>query len=379
MAQCLHVSQRTPWRNGSNRIGSSDVIMNNRPGQLPMRLLVTGATGFIGSRLALQARRGGIDVLATGRAEIEVERERLKELHAADVPVEIGTLHDVGFVRRLVRNRTAVIHLAAAQHESHMPPTYFRSVNVDAVRLLLEECRGAGIRRFVYGSTMGVYGASNGQQLDEQSAVHPQNAYQVTKLEAEALVRAHQYDFDTSIIRIAETYGPGDWRLLKLFRGIERGRFFMIGSGNNRRQCIHVNDLVRGLLLAAEHPAAVGETFIMAGREVMTTNEMVERIAAALGREPPRRQLPLWPFLAAATVLENTLQPLRIQPPLHRRRLDFFRKSFVFSTVKAQRLLGFSPEIDFQSGAADTARWYRARGLIAACAAGDDLARVEST
>lgn len=343
-----------------------------------MRLLVTGATGFIGSRLALQAYRSGIDVLATGRAEIEVERERLNELRSADVPVEVGTLHDVGFVRRLVHNRSVVIHLAAAQHESHMPAAYFRSVNVDIVRQLLTECRGAGIRRFVYGSTMGVYGAAAGdQQLDEASQVLPENAYQETKLEAEALVRALSYDFDTSIIRIAETYGPGDQRLLKLFRAIDRGQFFMIGSGHNRRQCIHVSDLVRGLLLAAQHPAATGETFIFAGREVMTTNEMVARIAAALGRKPPKTQLPMWPFLMAATVMEATLQPLRIQPPLHSRRLDFFRKSFVFSTVKAQRLLGFQPEIDFQSGAADTARWYRARGLLSARPA-SEVARIES-
>jgi nucleoside-diphosphate-sugar epimerase len=343
-----------------------------------MRLLITGATGFIGSRLALHARRAGMDVLATGRADIATEQERLAELRAADVPVEIGTLQDVGLVRRLVRDRTVVIHLAAAQHESHMPAAYFRSVNVDLVQQLLAECRTAAIRRFVYGSTIGVYGDAGEQQLDEQSDVRPENPYQATKLAAEALVRACEYDFDTSIVRIAETYGPGDWRLLKLFRGIERGQFFMIGSGKNRRQCIHVNDLVRGLMLAAEHPAAVGETFIMAGREVMTTNEMVERIATALDRKPPRAQLPMWPFLAAASVLEATLQPLRIQPPLHRRRLDFFRRSFVFSTVKAQRLLGFTPEIDFQSGAADTARWYRSRGLLAPRATNEVTSRVES-
>jgi nucleoside-diphosphate-sugar epimerase len=224
---------------------------------------------------------------------------------------------------------------------------------------------------------MGVYGDASAQQLDEQSDLRPENPYQQTKLEAEALVRTCECDFDTSIVRIAETYGPGDWRLLKLFRALDRGQFFMIGPGTNRRQCIHVNDLVRGLLLAAEHPAAVGETFIMAGREVMTTNEMVERIANALGRKPPRAQLPMWPFLAAASVMEATLQPLRIHPPLHRRRLDFFRRSFVFSTMKAQRLLGFAPEIDFQSGAADTARWYRSRGLLTPRPA-NEVARVES-
>ena len=343
-----------------------------------MRLLITGATGFIGSRLTLQARRAGIDVLATGRADTDLEQERLAELRAADVPVEIGSLHDVGLVRRLVRDRTVVIHLAAAQHESHMPAAYFRSVNVDLVQQLLEECRAAAIRRFVYGSTIGVYGDAGEQRLDEESEVRPENAYQATKLAAEELVRACGYHFDTSIVRIAETYGPGDWRLLKLFRAIERGQFFMIGPGTNRRQCIHVNDLVRGLMLAAEHPAAVGETFIMAGREVMTTNEMVERIAIALDRKRPRLQLPLWPFLAAASVMEATLQPLRIHPPLHRRRLDFFRRSFVFSTVKAQRLLGFTPEIDFQSGAADTARWYRSRGLLTPRSASEVAGRVES-
>jgi dihydroflavonol-4-reductase len=352
--------------------------MNDRQTQPSMRLLITGATGFIGSRLALHARRAGIDVLATGRADIAVEHERLAELRAADVPVEIGTLHDVGLVRRLVRDRTVVVHLAAAQHESHMPAAYFRSVNVDLVQQLLQECRAAAIRRFVYGSTIGVYGDAGELQLDERSEVRPENPYQATKLAAEELVRACAYDFDTSIVRIAETYGPGDWRLLKLFRAIERGQFFMIGPGTNRRQCIHVNDLVRGLMLAAEHRSAVGATFIMAGREVMTTNEMVERIATALNRKPPRAQLPMWPFLAAASVLEATLRPLRIQPPLHRRRLDFFRRSFVFSTVKAQQLLGFTPEIDFQSGAADTARWYRSRGLLAARATSEVTRRVES-
>jgi nucleoside-diphosphate-sugar epimerase len=143
----------------------------------------------------------------------------------------------------------------------------------------------------------------------------------------------------------------------------------MIGAGNNRRQCIHVNDLIRGLLLAAQHTAAIGQTFILAGQEIMTTNEMVRHIAAALNRKPPRLQLPLWPFIAAAGVMETALPPFKIQPPLHSRRLDFFRKSFVFSTAKARDLLGFQPEIDFRRGVLDTAQWYRARGHLGANAA----------
>jgi nucleoside-diphosphate-sugar epimerase len=343
----------------------------------PLRLLVTGATGFIGSRLCLHAQRLGIDVLATGRAEHPIERERLAELRTAGVPFEAGMLQDTALIGKVLEGRTAVIHLAAAQHESEMPAGYYQSVNVDVVAKLLQGCRDARVRRFVYGSTMGVYGSCESGVLDEESPVHPENVYTRTKLQAEELVRAHASHFDTCIIRIAETYGPGDQRLLKLFRSIDRGHFFMIGAGTNRRQSIHVSDLVRGLLLAAQHPAAIGQTFVLAGEEVMTTNEMVGHIAAALQRKPPRLQLPLWPFIAAAGVMETTLPPLRIQPPLHSRRLDFFRKSFVFSTRKAQELLGFRPEIDFRRGATDTAEWYRSRGYLGARAA-DTVARSEA-
>lgn len=334
------------------------------PQKLPPKLLITGATGFIGSRLALRAHQLGIDVLATGRAEIPVEAERAQELRTAGVPVEVGMLQDLALVDRLLQGRNAVIHLAAAQHEAEMPETYFRAVNVDAVRTLLAACRDHNIRRFVYGSTIGVYGEGGESLLDEDSPLRPENIYTRTKVEAEALVRSFASHFETCIVRIAETYGPGDLRLLKLFRSIARGHFFMIGSGNNRRQCIHVDDLARGLLLAAQHPAANGQTFVFAGNEIMTTQKMVERIAGVLDRKPPRLQLPMWPFIAAAGVMETTLPPLHIAPPLHSRRLDFFRKSFVFSTARAQSVLGFQPAIDFRTGAADTVSWYRARGLL---------------
>ena len=338
--------------------------MTSTPTSSPQKLLVTGATGFIGSRLALRAHQLGIDVLATGRAELHVEAERMHELRAAGIRVEVGELQDPALVDRLVPGRDTVIHLAAAQHEAEMPESYFRAINEDAVRTLLSACRDNNVRRFVYGSTIGVYGGASESLLDEDSPVRPDNIYTSTKLEAESLLRSFENHFETCIVRIAETYGPGDRRLLKLFRSIARRHFIMIGSGNNRRQCIHVDDLTRGLLLAAQHPAAVRETFVLAGGEIMTTHEMVRRIATVLERKPPRLQLPMWPFVAAAGVMETTLPPLHIAPPLHSRRLDFFRKSFVFSTARAQSLLGFQPAIDFLTGAADTVSWYRARGLL---------------
>jgi nucleoside-diphosphate-sugar epimerase len=294
----------------------------------------------------------------------EAERVRSQELAAAGIGIEQGQLQDLGLARRIAEGCQAVIHLAAAQHEANVADEYFYDVNVNGTKTLLEAAKAAGVKRFVYGSTIGVYGEYRGQPLDENTPPHPVNIYGRSKLRAEEAVASYRDALETSVVRISETYGPGDFRLLKLFKALDRGRFFIIGAGLNQRQAIHVADLVRGLLLAASSPAAVGETFVMAGRETMTTREMVERVAQALGRRAPRWRAPMWPFMAAALVFEGTLKPLGIQPPLHRRRLDFFRKSFVFSSTKAQRLLAFTPIVTFAEGALETAKWYREKGYL---------------
>jgi nucleoside-diphosphate-sugar epimerase len=330
-----------------------------------MKLLITGGTGFIGSRLALDASVRGHALVVAGQLNTDAERFRAQELAAAGIAVEQGSLQDAGFARRIADGCQAVIHLAAAQHEANVADDYFFDVNVNATRALLEASKSAGVGRFVYGSTIGVYGEYSGRPLDEQTPPRPLNVYGRSKLQAEQVVASYRDELETCIVRISETYGPGDFRLLKLFRALNRGRFFIIGAGLNQRQAIYVADLVRGLLLAAASPAAVGETFVMAGQETMTTREMVQHVANALGRRAPRWRAPLWPFLAAAVLLERTLKPLGIQPPLHRRRLDFFRKSFVLSSAKARAVLNFAPTVPFAAGAVETAAWYRDKGYLA--------------
>ncbi|HWG75601.1 MAG TPA: NAD-dependent epimerase/dehydratase family protein [Steroidobacteraceae bacterium] len=329
-----------------------------------MKLLITGGTGFIGSRLALEARSRGIEVTVAGQVKTAAEHARHAELLERGVQIDQGPLQDASYARSLVRGCTAVIHLAAAQHEANVPDAYFETVNVTGTRMLLEASRDAGVQRFVYGSTIGVYGDAAGGILDELSPPRPVNVYGRTKLAAEEQVRTFGQSLPTTIIRISETYGPSDFRLLKLFRAIDRRRFFMIGAGTNRHQLIHVRDLVQALLLAMEHPAAVGQTVVVAGSEAMTTHDMVSQITQALGRSLPAVRAPLWPFVFLAGGLELLCRPLGIQPPLHRRRLDFFRKSFVFDTTKAQAVLGFTPVVAFSDGAAEAASWYRKHGYL---------------
>jgi dihydroflavonol-4-reductase len=299
----------------------------------------------------------------TGMINTDAETANEQGLAAAGIEVLRAPIDEVARHPAALEGIDAVIHLAAAQHEMNVPDAHFRKVNVEGTEALLDAAKRAGVSRFVHGSTIGVYGDREGT-LDEATPTGPDNIYGITKLEAERLVMARQGELPVVAIRISETYGPGDRRLLKLFKAIKKGRFFLIGPGRNLHHPVYIEDLAAGLLLAAEHPAAPGGVFVLPGRDVVTTDEMVAAVARAVGREPPRLRAPLWPFMTAATVLERVLRPMGIQPPLHRRRMDFFRKSFRFTTDKAARTLGFQPAVGFADGAVRTARWYTEQGLL---------------
>ncbi|MDX1540760.1 MAG: NAD-dependent epimerase/dehydratase family protein [Geminicoccaceae bacterium] len=327
-----------------------------------MRLLITGGTGFIGARLAVMARDAGHEVRVTGLVNTPAEATRKEALDAAGIEVLVRSL-EPPVPAALVEGVDAIVHLAAAQHEMNVPDAHFEQINLRATQGLFEAARESAVGRFVQGSTIGVYGAREGT-IDETTPVAPDNVYGRTKLAAERWLRAQDSGPEVVVIRIGETYGPGDMRLLKLFQGVARGRFPRLGKGRNLHHPVYVDDLVRGLLAAARAPIERGEVFLFAGPEPVTTDQMVACVAAALDRPAPGLRLPLGPFKVVATVLESTLRPLGIQPPLHRRRLDFFTKSLAFSTERARHRLGFVPEVGFAEGARLTAAWYRSQGLL---------------
>ena len=329
-----------------------------------MKVLITGGTGFIGSRLALRCLQIGDSVTVFGQENTaaEVANRRLVEARGAEVV--LGSVTDRERMFALARGMDLIYHLAAAQHEANVPDQRFWDVNATGTRNLLEASIDAGVKRVIHGSTIGVYGSGLAGQLDEQSPVKPDNIYGITKLAGEKLVASYQELIPVVIIRISETYGPGDQRLLKLFKAIQKKLFFMIGDGRNIHHPIYIDDLVDGLLLAATVEKAAGNLFVLAGKEPITTNDMVAVIARQLGLRLWPFRLPLAPFLGVAGLMEAVLRPLGIQPPLHRRRMDFFKKSFLFSLKHSEQILGFAPKVGFELGIADTAKWQRQMGYL---------------
>jgi nucleoside-diphosphate-sugar epimerase len=245
----------------------------------------------------------------------------------------------------------------------NVPDQKFWDVNVNGTRNMLEASIATGVKRFIYGSTIGVYGSLEGR-IDENSPCQPDNIYGVTKLAAEKLALSYQDRISVVAVRISETYGPGDRRLLKLFKGIRKNVPFLIGDGQNVHHLVYIDDLIQGFLLAATVDAACGKVFVLAGKEPVTTGEMFTVIAEQLGAKAPTVRIPLTPLLVTATAMETLLRPLGVQPPLHRRRMDFFKKSFSFSLDKGETILGYRPQVDFRRGVLETASWYKQQGYL---------------
>jgi len=329
-----------------------------------VKVLITGGTGFIGSRLALECLRRGNSVVVLGQQNNVSELQNKELVESKGAVVSLASVTDRDALFKLLPGIDLVYHLAAAQHEANVPAQRFWDVNVTGTTNVLEASVQAGVKRFVQGSTIGVYGAALEGEISEKSPLRPDNIYGVTKLEAEKLVLSFRDKIPVVLIRISETYGPGDRRLLKLFRGIKKGLFFRIGSGKNWHHPIFIDDLIEGLMLASASDSVLGKTFVLAGKEAVTTNQMVDVIAERLGTGISKLQIPLSPLLLAATSMETILRPLGIQPPLHRRRMDFFKKSFVFLEEETVQQLGFIPKFSFKQGIEETFKWYDEMGYL---------------
>ncbi len=328
---------------------------------MPQRItLVTGATGFTGSHLVRSLVRDGHRVRVLVRSA-----ERAQALLAPGIEVVSGEIIDPAVVGKAVRGSQVIYHLAAAYREARHTDQYYWDVNVGSTTLLLDAARADGVERFVHCSTVGVLSHIANPPADEQHPHQPADVYQRTKSEAEKLaLSAHASGIPVTVARPTAIYGPGDTRLLKMFRLIANQRFIMLGSGDIYYHMVYVDDLVSGLRLLGSHPRAIGEVFILGGERYYTLRAIVEMVARAMGVRPPRWRLPAWPFQVAGSICERICVPLGIEPPIYRRRVDFFTKSRAFSIEKARRVLGYSPAVPLEVGLRRTVDWYVANGHI---------------
>ncbi len=327
-----------------------------------MKVLVTGGTGFAGSRLVkrLLERDDEVRVLDNQRGLF------YEELKAAGAVIELGSVTDKQLVDKAVRGCDVVHHLAAAFRQLNVPKRYYWDVNVEGTRNIVKAALRFDVGKLVYCSTQGVHGHIKEPPGNEQSPIAPEDYYQLTKYEGEKVVAEYvDKGLNAVILRPTAIYGPGDpERFLILFRLAKRKSFLMFGDGNTFYHPLYIDNLVDAFERAAEKQGVRGEAYIIGDEHYYSLNQLVENIAVAIGTRTRIRRLPFWPLWTAAVACEMACKPLQIAPPLFRRRVDWFRQVRAFSIDKAKREMGYDPRVDLPTGLRLTAQWYAEHGYI---------------
>jgi dihydroflavonol-4-reductase len=314
-----------------------------------MKILVTGASGFLGHHLVEHAADAGHEIVALHRRPINGSPA---PTFRDGVTVRYADVLDRDSVKATIVDVECVCHLAAAFTEAHATEDYFHRVNVEGTAAVMAAAHAAGVKRFVFCSTAGIYGKRVPGVIDETREPQPFNSYERSKVTAEEEVRrgAAEYGMEYVILRPSPIYGPGDQRLAKLYRNAARGRFPLFGPGEGRRHMVYVDDLAEAFLRACTLPAAANHEMIVAGPEAVRLREILQTLAELSNRRSSGPRLPLKAVVLLAGMTEDVCRLLKVKAPLHRRRMDFYLSDTEYDCGRAREVLTWEPAVSLRQG-----------------------------
>ena len=275
-------------------------------------LLVTGATGFVGGHLTKKLLSLGNDVSILVRKSSD--SKTIEELESLGAKVIYGDISNREDVFKAVEGKDIIFHIAALFRQAKHPDKVYWDINFYGTKHVLDAMEEYGTERLVHCSTVGVHSHIPNPPADENEEFRPGDIYQLTKCEAEKLVknRIDEGRVTASIIRPAMIWGEGDKRMLKLFKGVAQRKFPIIGNGKTALHWIYVHDLVNSFILAAEKDEAIGQTYIIAGKRPTSISELVERVADEAGVKPLPFKVPALPVQVLGSITELVCIPLGV-------------------------------------------------------------------
>lgn len=320
------------------------------------KVLLTGAPGWLGSRLLDELLRAGRDVRCLVHPAVDASAlEKSCEIVRADIRdarALAGSCEGIG----------SVFHLAAIIHS--VRTSVIEEINVSGTRNIVAEAARAGVHRLVFMSSNAAQGSLDGGLMTESGQTKPTSAYGKSKLRCEQIVRAIEGKLlTTTIVRCPMFYGPGQpARMTKLMKIVRGGRPPVFGEGKNLRSMAYVDNVVAGLLLAESSARAAGQTYWLADERPYTTLEVFDAIAAALGVKARPLHLP---ELIARTcrVADEAIERIG----LHSMNVHVVGESIqdiACSIEKARSELGYRPSVEIEEGFRRAVAWCRERGSV---------------
>jgi len=320
-----------------------------------MKVIVTGAAGFVGAHLCTRLVNDGHEVYGIDVSSAAGERLKHDGVHPVQADLCTDTIPDEWF-----DGCGVLVHTAGILGPQGLPYRTFHRVNVEATKRIVTAALKRNVQKIIHFSSVGVLGTGPAEPVGEEAPPAPIDAYDKTKLEAELWIRDLGKSTDgIAVVRPAWVYGPGDRRTLKLFRALQKGRFFFVGGGKGLQHPVYIDDLVDGLLLLAHETVDSGSVFHLGGPEIITIRELVETACAMLDVPVPRINMPYIPMRIAGKLCETVAGLLHIDPPLSVAKVDFFVKNRAYSIDKARKLIGYEPKTTFHRGLEHTIAWYK--------------------
>lgn len=333
------------------------------------RCLLTGASGFIGGRLAARLVSEGYQLRCLVRAS-----SNTIDLQELGVELTVGDLTDPASLIRAAQGCSYVLHCGALVSD-WATVEEITAVNVRGTSNLLQAAVGASARRFIHVSTTDVYGYPDARVQESYLATRFSNWYAQTKLDAEAAVRGVQQtsQLETVILRPATVYGPGSEEVVgAIARAIIGRHMLLIDGGRPLAGLCYVENLVDAAVLALRHEAAPGNAFNVSDGLNISWRRFTDDLAEGLGAPPVRWSLPYGQAYSIGFLLEHGYRLLRrathlsAPPLLSRQAVQVLGRNQEFSNDKLSGLLGWEPRVDYASGLAVTLAWLQREQLARA-------------
>ncbi|MBW1767095.1 MAG: NAD-dependent epimerase/dehydratase family protein [Deltaproteobacteria bacterium] len=319
-----------------------------------LRILITGATGYIGGKMALRLYSLGSSVICMTRGNKKVD----------SIPVVNGDLLKPETLKHACENIDIVCHFAGALGRG-LTDEIIRTVNVNGTRNMITAAKKMGVRYFLHISSGAVVGPRGPTLADETTECRPYTVYEQSKYEGErsALSVAYKIGLSLGVVRPSFTYGPGDPHKLLMFKLIKKRLFFFIGDGLSTNHPVYIEDLIDGIILMLKK-RPIQEVYILGGPRPVSKKEWANTIAKALDVKTPNLCIPTSLAWKVACIMEPVGRLIGMEFPLTRSRILAMSRYWGMDISKARRELGYEPRVDLDEGVAKTVEWYLKEGYL---------------